>query len=353
MNGRELGAALYDAAVPLLGGLRHSAGLLGSGSEVLGFDDATSTDHHFGPRFLLFLDGSDIRRADNVRAALAAGLPPQIEGTWTSFTAPDPTDNNVQHPCDPGDGPINHRVEVFTVPGWTTAYLGFDATRPPTLADWMATPTQLLATVVDGAIYHDGLEALGPLQDRLRWYPDDVWRYVLGAQWRRISQEDHFVGRTASVGDDLGSRLLAARLVRDLVRLAFLIERRWAPYAKWLGSAFAQLPIAAQLHTPLADALAAPDYPARERALAAAYEIAMKATAELGLAEPFDTAPTEFYLRGFVVTFGTRIADALRAHITDADVLALHPYRGAVDQYVDSTDVLDGRRSAVLWPAPG
>ena len=38
-----------------------------------------------------------------------------------------------------------------------------------------------------------------------------------------------------------GSRLVAARLARDLIRLCFLLERRYAPYSKWLGSAFAQL----------------------------------------------------------------------------------------------------------------
>ena len=43
---------ILDAQFP---GLPHAAALLDGGSEVLGFDDAMSTDHHWGPRVLLFL----------------------------------------------------------------------------------------------------------------------------------------------------------------------------------------------------------------------------------------------------------------------------------------------------------
>jgi hypothetical protein len=58
----------------------------------------------------------------------------------------------------------------------------------------------------------------------LRWYPDDVWRWLLAGQWARIGQEEAFVGRTAEAGYELGSRVVAARIVRDLVRLCVLLE---------------------------------------------------------------------------------------------------------------------------------
>ena len=107
--------------------------------------------------------------------------------------------------------------------------------------DWLAAPQQLLLEVTAGAVFHDGLEELGAVRETLAWYPDDVWLWLLACQWRRLDQEEPFVGRTAEVGDELGSRILAARLARDLMRLCFLLERRYAPYSKWLGSAFARL----------------------------------------------------------------------------------------------------------------
>ena len=64
---------------------------------------------------------------------------------------------------------------------------------------------------------------------------------MLAAQWTWVAQEEAFVGRAVEVGDELGSRVMAARVVRELMRLCFLLERAYAPYSKWLGSAFARL----------------------------------------------------------------------------------------------------------------
>jgi Domain of unknown function (DUF4037) len=69
-----------------------------------------------------------------------------------------------------------------------------------------------------------------------RWYPHDLWLYLLAAQWRCIEQGEAFVGRTgAIVGDDLGSRVVAARLVRELMRLCFLMEQQYARTPSGLG----------------------------------------------------------------------------------------------------------------------
>ena len=56
MSGIEMARHLYQSAVaPRLAGVPHAAALLGHGSEVLGYDDAISTDHDFGPRVQVFL----------------------------------------------------------------------------------------------------------------------------------------------------------------------------------------------------------------------------------------------------------------------------------------------------------
>ena len=137
---------------------------------------------------------------------------------------------------------------------------------------WLSAPQQRLLEATSGAVFADPDGVLGAIRERLAWYPQDVWLFMLASQWRRIDQEEAFVGRTAEAGDELGSRILAARLVRDVVRLAFLQERRSAPYAKWLGTAFRELPIAEELGPHLDAALAATDYARREAALCLAYE---------------------------------------------------------------------------------
>src|SRR5205814_9082845 len=126
-------------------------------------------------------------------------------------------------------------------------------------------------------------------------YPDHIWRYLLRAQWRRIGQEEAFPGRCAEVGDELGSGIIAARMVREVMHLAFLIEREYMPYSKWLGTAFSRLRIAPRLEPALLDALGATEWPLRERALSAAYEIAAAEFNALGLCEPGSATVASFY----------------------------------------------------------
>jgi hypothetical protein len=41
--------------------------------------------------------------------------------------------------------------------------------------------------------------------------------------------------------------MLAAHVARDLARIGVLLERHWAPYSKWLTTAFARLTLADQV----------------------------------------------------------------------------------------------------------
>ena len=66
--------------------------------------------------------------------------------------------------------------------------------------------------------------------------------------------------RAGFVGDELGSSLIAARLVRDVMLLCFLMERQYAPYAKWFGTAFMRLQAGPELAPLLHQALRAETY---------------------------------------------------------------------------------------------
>src|SRR5205085_1875436 len=100
--------------------------------------------------------------------------------------------------------------------------------------------------------------------------PRDIWLLRLATEWEAIGEERAFVGRTGELGDALGSRIIASRLIEHLMRIAFLIERRYAPYPKWFGTAFARLESAAALRPLLAEALEAADWQQREAAIARA-----------------------------------------------------------------------------------
>lgn len=297
LPGLELSRILYEEAVrPVLDdalpGLPYAAARIGSGSEVLGFDTARSADHDWGPRLDLFLAPEDLAaHGDAIRRLLADRLPKDIRGWPTHFRAADDPLDPVGH-MEATDGPVNHRVSTYDLGAWLTREAGFDAaSAEPGVLDWLAMPQQKLAEITGGAVFHDGPGRLTAARARLARYPEQVWRYLLACQWQRISQEEAFVGRCAEVGDELGSAVVAARLVRDLMRLSLLLERRYAPYSKWLGSAFSQLGAAGTLLPSLRGALAATDYAERERHLCAAYEAVATRQNESGLVDPVDPSP--------------------------------------------------------------
>ena len=362
LPGLELCRLYYrDAVRPLLDreypDLVYSAARIDSGSEVLGFDTERSTDHEWGPQLQLFLAPRDADGVGGaVSALLAAELPTQVRGWPTHFEPPG--ERIRQMAASPTGGPVAHRVEVTDLTSWCVGQLGFDplAGAGPRTLDWLATPTQRLAGATSGAVYHDGLGTLGEARARLRWYPEDVWRYVLASQWVRISQEEAFVGRTAEAGDDLGSRVLAARMVRELMRMALLLRRRYPPYSKWLGTAFARLPGGSPVAELLRAALASNDAGERQAHLGHAYTAVAGWQNATGLADALDTATRPFLDRPYPVLDAGRFAAALLARITDP-VLARTPPVGAVDQFVDSTDVLErpalfrGLTAVVVPPA--
>src|ERR1041385_553211 len=146
--GLELSRLLYAEVVrPVLTsaypGLRYSAGLIGPGSEVLGFDSARSTDHDWGPRLQVFL--ADDGLAGEITELLGRRLPGTFRGGPVAFD-----DSSGRHGG-------SHWVQVTGLGTWLTGTLGFAPRHGVTLPDWLATPTQRLAEVTAGAVFHDGL----------------------------------------------------------------------------------------------------------------------------------------------------------------------------------------------------
>ena len=336
--GLSLSARVYESAVaPLVAAampeLRYAAARLGDGSEVLGFDDAMSADHNYGPSLQIILDEEDFAAQGQILMAIFdARLPGEIDGRPTRFA-------NFGRPTGRSGWLCSeHGIEVLTLPSLLQAQLGIDV-PPGGPLDWLALPEQRLLTLTAGAVFRDDSGQLRAIRERLAWFPHDIWLARLAAQWSRIGEERAFVGRTGELGDDLGSRLIAARLVHDLMRLAFLVERRYAPYAKWFGTAFACLPSAPRL-TPLLDAaLLAVSWQDRERSLAEAAHVVGMLQLEHKIPSAVPPRIHRYFDRPFDVINSDEIADGLRAAIADPEIRALS-HAGTVDQFSDSTSIL-------------
>ena len=342
------GAALnemfyHEVVKPILAknfpAVAYSAALIGYGSDVLGYDTPISTDHNWGPRLTLFLSPEDHPKCDQaIHASLQQELPAAFRGYSVNYSQPDANDNGTQRMQPIESGAINHLIRIGTVPLFFERSLGIDPDRGIGWVDWLTFTEQALLQVTRGHVYHDEL-GLAPRIAKLAYFPRDVWLYRMAAQWQRISQQEAFVGRCGDVGDELGSRINATRVVRDLIKLSFLIARQYAPYDKWLGTAFARLDCARQLAPIFTRVLNAQEWQKRETPLCEAYVILAEMQNALGVAERVEPTITPYFGRPYRVIFAGRFAQANLNAIQEPAIKKLRGLIGGVDQFADCTDV--------------
>jgi len=318
-SGLLLSEAFYRACVaPAMAAefrrLPHAAGLLGRGSEVLGYDDSMSTDHTWFARVTVFVSREVLaQQGDSVQAELTARIPDLFQGVPT-------------------------QVDVTTVHQYFADQLGLDVSAEWDAYDWISLPEQRLCAMTAGAVFHDDLD-LEKVRRRLAYYPRDVWLYLMLAGWWRLHPEMNLVGRAGYAGDELGSSLMASEMVSGLMHLSFLIERRYAPYVKWFGTAFSELQVADRLSAPLDEALHARTWRQRETALGNGYEIVAGAFNDLEIAPRLTLEPVRMWERPFTVMWAD-FPGAIVPTISDPQV------RGLVERW--PTGGIDHVRD-VLW----
>jgi hypothetical protein len=344
LKGLELSRRFFFEAVqPILERrfpeVQYAAALIGYGSEVLGFDDEMSQDHHWGPRVQLFTD--QLEHAPEIRRTLADELPTTFAGFPTNFG---PTE-------EPGTirmtaverGPVAHRVETLKLADYLRVRIGVDPRDGFTAADWLVTPSQQLLEVTAGDVFADPVGELTRVRGLLAWYPHDVWLLVMAGHWKRVAEFEHLHGATLIRRDELGSRLLTAALVRDLMFLGFLQHRRYAPYPKWFGAAYAalDLPEREALHAVLSGGS-----DMREDALVTAYEIVAGRHNELAVTEEVEATVRQFWGRPIRVLSADRFVDALRKAISDPALQAVDHDSGGLDALSDNTQLVS---NPALW----
>ena len=147
LPGAELARQFHaDVVEPLLAEswprLRHAAGRLGSGSDVLGLDDAMSRDHDWGCRLTLLVNAPDRDAVPQISELLEEKLPSSLRGFPVRF----PVTWDPSH---------THKVEVATVAGFAASRLRVNPTGEMSAADWLVLTGQSVLEVTAGPVFTD------------------------------------------------------------------------------------------------------------------------------------------------------------------------------------------------------
>ena len=235
MNGLELSRAFYESyGAPLLHeqfpeqeGL-VAVGLLGSGSECLGFDDEVSRDHDFEPGFCLLLPGEDVidRRTAFLLERAYAKLPKAFMGFKRSAVAP--------------VGGARHGV-LRTADFFTEKVGAPDGIL--TMDQWLKLPQQALLEATAGEIFRDDFGEVTTIRTALTAMPEDVRRKRLAGHLLVMAQAGQYnYLRCLRHGEPAAGQLAVNEFVKSCIEVVFLLNKAYAPYYKWSFRALRRLP---------------------------------------------------------------------------------------------------------------
>lgn len=176
-------------------GLQYSTGLIGYGSDVLGYD-TVSRNHMWGSRFYMFLNKNDIDKKDEIFNKFAENLPYTYMGYSVNFSEPDPNNCGVQHPQFINSDKVNSLIFIQTFDEFLIDEIGtanLDNIKP---LDWLAFSEHSLLSLVSGKLFVDKLN-LRKQTGKIKFYPNEVKLYLIASKWNIIASEQAFVNAAA------------------------------------------------------------------------------------------------------------------------------------------------------------
>ena len=204
---------------------RIAAGLVGEGSECLGFDDEISRDHDWGVRICLWLCKADYEAAGKRIQAALEGLPDTFAGGPVLWM--------------PG------RSDVMETDAFFKKYLNVPR-LPMTIGEWLAVPPHHLAAASCGQVFADPYGAFSETWEELRQgYPEDIRLKKLAYQCLIAGQAGQYnYPRLMRRGDRVGASLAKAEFIKSAMSVVYLLNNSYAPFYKWMFRGMKKLPMA-------------------------------------------------------------------------------------------------------------
>lgn len=221
-------------------------GVFGYGSEALRLDDELSRDHHWGLRIDALMP-SDIfeHKRQAMMDAISRDLPESYEG----------------HSLREG-----HLVGAGLAPDNLEAYLirtiGIDR-APTTYEDWLSIPEEDIIHIINGEVWHDPSGTFTAIRETFQGYYPEPVRLRRIAHWCRYfsGMGTYALKRAILRKNEFYATTRFSNAIRLGVQLAFLLDKVYFPYDKWLMAYFERLPRLADPLLPIVQEAVQPSTP--------------------------------------------------------------------------------------------
>ncbi len=228
---KAYGRKLFEEKFPHL--MEHMAvGLVGYGSECLGFDDELSMDHDYGPSFCVWLP-RELYQQYGAQVQAAYEELPQEFGGYSGRVS------EVQ-----GQG----RVGSLCLEDFYLGILGRD-TVPETETEWLALSEESLAAAVNGKVFEDHLGKFSAFRNGLlQYYPKAVWiRRLVQALAKAAQAGQYNYARAMKRGERIAAELSLAEFIRESMQAVYLLNRKYAPFYKWMHRGLQELSVCSEV----------------------------------------------------------------------------------------------------------
>jgi len=223
----------FERGLPMLKGKfpseteRLAAGLAGEGSECFGFDDEFSRDHDWGPGFCLWLNDEDFA---NVGAEMTAAYR-ELGNEYKGFRR-----NQLAE--------AQGRVGPQAIGDFYSRFIG-QRGIPETLRQWRIIPESNLASVTNGEVFYDNSGEFTAVRRGLtEYYPEDVRIKKIVTRAAFMAQSGQYnYRRCEKRGEKVAAMMAVAAFVENATSMAFLLNRKYKPFYKWMHRAMKDLPL--------------------------------------------------------------------------------------------------------------
>jgi hypothetical protein len=209
-----------------------ACGVFGLGSEALFLDDELSRDHHWGLRVDILLPDAMHRESSS---AILETIVPELPHEFGGVSLRD------AHVAGHGIAPESMQAFLRRTIGLTDV--------PRTHIEWLDIPEVDIIHVTNGEVWHDPSDEFTRIRAALmEYYPEPVWLRRISHWCRYASGMGIYALNRAVLRDNLVYAYTAfSRCIKWSLELAFLLERTYFPYDKWLYPMFQKLPLAQRM----------------------------------------------------------------------------------------------------------